>query len=262
MAKANNDSIKNTIVVALMLCVVCSVFVSAAAVLLRPTQLKNKELDIQKNILMAADIFEPGVSIAQQFANIKVKLVDLETGKFSDAVDVDTYDQRKAEKDPKLSKTLTSDEDVANISSREQYAKVYVVESSTGVVERLILPIRGYGLWSTLRGFLALESDFNTIQGIGYYEHGETPGLGGEVDNPKWKALWAQKKVYNDSGNVAIEVVKGSVAKGSDGEEYKIDGLSGATLTSNGVDNMMKFWLGENGFSLFLSNMKNGVAES
>ena len=256
---ANNDSIKNTFLVALSLCVVCSVIVSAAAVLLRPAQLENKQRDIQKNILMAAGIYDESKTVADQFSNITVKVVDLTTGKFSDEVDALSYDQRKAEKDPKLSEALSSDVDVASLSSRERYSKVYLVEGAQGL-EKVILPIRGYGLWSTLRGFLALESDFNTIQGIGYYEHGETPGLGGEVDNPIWKNKWIGKKVYDESGVLSISLIKGSVDSSDPRAPYKIDGLSGATLTSNGVSNMMDFWLGENGFRPFIENLKEGDA--
>ena len=256
---ANNDSIKNTIGVAVLLCFVCSVIVSASAVLLRPAQKHNKELDINKNILMAAGIYKEGESITEQFESIKIKLIDLDTGKFTDAVDVATYDQRKAEKTPALSEKLDSADDIANISNRERYSKVYLVESK-GKLKTLILPIRGYGLWSTLRGFLALDADLTTIKGLGYYEHGETPGLGGEVDNPKWKAIWVDKKAYDPSGNVAISVIKGHVDSGTANAEYKVDGLSGATLTSKGVDNMMKFWLGKNGFGPFLIHLKNGGA--
>lgn len=256
---ANNDSIKNTLVVAVLLCIVCSVIVSASAVLLRPAQVLNKSLDIKKNILMAAGIYEADVSIEEQFSSIQIKLVDLESGKFSDAIDHESYDQRKAEKNPALSESLSSADDIANISTREQYSKVYLVEAS-GKLKTIILPIRGYGLWSTLRGFLALDADLNTIKGLGYYEHGETPGLGGEVDNPKWKAMWVDKKSFDARGNVAISVIKGHVSEGTPGAEYKVDGLSGATLTSQGVDNMMHFWLGENGFGPFIKHLKNGEA--
>jgi Na+-transporting NADH:ubiquinone oxidoreductase subunit C len=127
-------------------------------------------------------------------------------------------------------------------------------------VIQLILPVNGYGLWSTLYGFLAVEADGQTIVGLSYYEHAETPGLGGEVDNPKWKKLWSGKKVYDTDGNVAIEVVKGSVVRGSRGEEYKVDGLAGATLTSRGVSNMLQYWMGEEGYQKYLTKIQaNGV---
>ena len=135
---------------------------------------------------------------------------------------------------------------------------VYLVETN-GELQKIILPVRGYGLWSTLHGFVALENDANTIAGLGFYQHGETPGLGGEVDNPKWKGIWPGKKVYQN-GEVKIALIKGSVTPGAAAADYQVDGLAGATLTSRGVTNLVQFWLGEKGFQKFLSNMRLGEA--
>lgn len=256
---ADKDSVGNTIKVALLLCIVCSVFVSAAAVLLRPAQQANKDLDRKTNILAAAGLLKPGLSIEEQFASITAKAVDLDTGKFTDAVDVLVYDQRKAGKDSSLSDELSDEEDIAKISRRIKYGMVYMVEGDQGI-EKVILPIKGSGLWSTLYGFLALEADFNTVAGIGFYEHAETPGLGGEVDNPLWKAKWVGKRVYGDDAGVALGVIKGEVDLSRPAAIHQIDGLSGATLTSKGVHNLIRFWLGESGFEPFLVNLKNGEA--
>ena len=256
---ADKDSVGNTIKVALLLCIVCSVFVSAAAVLLRPAQQANKDLDRKTNILAAAGLLKPGLSIEEQFASITAKAVDLDTGKFTDAVDVLIYDQRKAGKDSALSDELSDEEDSAKISRRLKYGMVYMVEGDQGI-EKVILPIKGSGLWSTLYGFLALEADFNTVAGIGFYEHAETPGLGGEVDNPLWKAKWVGKRVYSDDAGVALGVIKGEVDLSRPAAIHQIDGLSGATLTSKGVHNLIRFWLGESGFEPFLVNLKNGEA--
>lgn len=259
MAKETTQS---TIMVALTLCVVCSIIVSTAAVMLRPSQEANKALDFKRNILMAAGMAtkEDGSSVIRdKFKNVTVKLVDLETGKFSDAENIEKYDQWKASKDPAKSIDLSAEADVAKINNLEKYSKVYLAQNAQGG-EMLILPVRGYGLWSTLYGFLALESDLETIVGLGFYDHKETPGLGGEVDNPRWKALWQGKKLYDDNGKLAISVIKGAVSSNTSGAEHKVDGLSGATLTSKGVDNLLKFWLGPNGFGPFLQNYKGGKA--
>ena len=97
------------------------------------------------------------------------------------------------------------------------------------------------------------------MAGIGFYEHTETPGLGGEVDNPKWKASWVGKSAY-DGDVLALEVIKGKVDTSRDGAEYQIDGLAGATLTTRGVDNLIKYWLGDQGFKSFIENLKTGEA--
>lgn len=255
----SKDTTSKTISVALTLCVVCSVIVSTAAVMLRPAQQANKAADIKSNILAAADMLEVGKTLDEQFEKVEAKLVDIQTGKFTQELNVAAYDQLKAAKNPALSTSLSQDLDIAGISRLEKYAKVYLVNGDNGV-EKVVLPIRGYGLWSTLKGFIALESDLSTVIGLGYYDHAETPGLGGEVDNPKWKAIWPGKKVYGTDGDVELTVVKGSVSANTPDAVYKIDGLSGATLTSIGIDNMIKFWLGENGYQPFLINLKNGEA--
>ncbi len=256
---ASNDSISKTITVALALCIVCSVFVSTAAVMLRPAQQVNKDLDRKTNILAAAGMLKPGLSVDEQFANVTTRAVDMKTGKFSDAVDVSSYDQRKSAKVPSMSTDLSDEEDIAKIGRRADYALVYIVEGDSGI-DKVILPIKGYGLWSTLYGFIALESDLNTVAGLGFYEHAETPGLGGEVDNPSWKAKWVGKETYGEDNKAILTVIKGTVDNTRPEASHQVDGLSGATLTSRGVDNLIKFWMGDNGFAPFLANLRAGEA--
>ncbi|MFY9179308.1 MAG: NADH:ubiquinone reductase (Na(+)-transporting) subunit C, partial [Venatoribacter sp.] len=161
-------------------------------------------------------------------------------------------DQYKAAKDPAISRALKSEEDPSSIKRLGKYANLFVVKLPNGSQE-MVIPVHGYGLWSTLYGFVALKDDLNTLVGLGFYSHAETPGLGGEVDNPKWKALWPGKKLYKEGDKVALTVIKGH-AEASD--PYHVDGLSGASLTSRGVDHLVKFWLGEQGFGKFISNLK------
>ena len=253
-----NDSISKTFGVALALCVVCAVVVSSAAVILRPTQEVNKLLDLKTNILASAGLLQEGVSIETQFEQISTRVVDLQTGRFTDAVDAASYDQRKASKDPAMSVALDPKQDPAKIKRRANYATVYLVEGEQGI-EKIILPVKGYGLWSTLYGFLALEADLQTVAGIGFYEHTETPGLGGEVDNPKWKAGWIGKQAYNQ-GELVINVLKGKADMSRAGSESQIDGLAGATLTTRGVDNLVRYWLGDEGFRPLINYLKAGEA--
>lgn len=253
---SSNDTVKKTITVAFLLCLVCSVVVSGAAVILKPVQLANKALDRKTNILAAAGIETKGQDIDALFQQFTPKVVDLDAGVYTTAVDVETYDQRKAAKDPKLSDALSDDVDTASINRRERYATVYLLEKE-GKLERIIIPVHGYGLWSTLYGFLALEGDGNTVAGLGFYSHAETPGLGGEVDNPRWKSQWVGKRVFDEQGQPQIELVK-SVDPKDPRAIYKVDGLSGATLTSNGVENLIRFWLGEKGFGSYLANLRAG----
>ncbi|MCH9784604.1 MAG: Na(+)-translocating NADH-quinone reductase subunit C [Gammaproteobacteria bacterium] len=250
-----NESVARTLTVAFLVCLVCAVVVSTAAVTLRPVQQKNQTLDRRVNILQAADLYQPGMDVEKAFNTIERKFVDLETGEYVEKPD--SYDQLKAAKDPDQSERLSGEEDIAGIKSQADVAEVFLARKDNGELSRIILPVRGYGLWSTLYGFMALEADGKTIAGLGFYQHGETPGLGGEVDNPKWKALWEGKKLYDEDGDIAIEVVKGSVDSGTPNAENKVDGLAGATLTSKGVSNLVRFWVGEKGFGPYLDRMRN-----
>ena len=201
-----------------------------------------------------------GAQVKALFAErISARVVDLESGTFSDAQNPATFDPLKAAKDPQLSEALSGADDIASIKRRERFTTVYLVEQD-GKLETVILPVRGYGLWSTLHGFMALKGDLNTVAGFGFYQHAETPGLGGEVDNPKWKNLWLGKTLFDAQGELAIQIVKGNVDPQSPQATHQVDGLAGATLTSNGVNNLLHFWLGENGFAQFLANLQKGEA--
>lgn len=256
---SNNEGLGRVLTVALALCIVCSVVVSAAAVVLKPQQQANKTRDLKRNILMAAGLYDPNMSVEEQFERVTTRVVNIETGEYTSEINPEGFDQRAAAKDPSTSVRLSAEEDMAKIIRQAKYSLVYLVNDDEGELDKIILPVHGYGLWSTLYGFVALESDVNTIVGLGFYEHGETPGLGGEVDNPRWKALWEGKKAFRD-GEVAISVIKGAVSPESPSADWQVDGLSGATLTSKGVHNLVQFWLGENGFAPYLENLRKGEA--
>jgi len=248
-----NDDPKKTIIVAALLCLVCSILVSISAVMFKPQQIANKEADIKKNILAVTGLLADNTDVNTLFEQFDVKIVDLETGQYSD-IDHATYDQYKAAGDPDQSVALTSEQDIAGIGRRAKLAKVYLLKDGNET-SQVVLPIHGYGLWSTLYGFISFEGDFNTIGGLQFYAHAETPGLGGEVDNPKWRKLWQGKKAFNEQGELKIKVVRGFVDFKVAGAEHQVDGLSGATLTSTGVSNLVNYWLGDHGFGPYLKNM-------
>jgi Na+-transporting NADH:ubiquinone oxidoreductase subunit C len=260
MSKPKNNNAK-TISVALTLCLVCSVLVSAAAVGLKPAQVENARLDRNKNILVAAGMFDPASDtnedVAERFKDFDVKIVDLDKGNYLDddalkavgIADRNTYDTSQATKNQALSEDL-GDNDPASIGRKPKYAKVYVKNDDAGKPEMVVLPIQGYGLWGTIYGFLTLEGDMNTIKGISFYEHKETPGLGARIEEPKWRAMWTGIHSYDESGDVATGVST------SGSKENWVDGISGATLTSRGVSNMIQFWLGEQGYKPYLDHVR------
>jgi Na+-transporting NADH:ubiquinone oxidoreductase subunit C len=256
---SNKESTARTLMVALVVSLVSSVFVAGAAVSLKPVQIENRLLDKQRSILAIAGIGNPemsGKEVKELFNNrIKAKVVDLKTGQYAEGFDPVIFDPLKASKDPKTSVALAGAQDVASIKRRENFTTVYMLEQE-GALEAIILPVRGYGLWSTLHGFLAIKPDLKTVVGLGFYQHAETPGLGGEVDNPKWLDIWPGKTLFNEAGKPVIQVVKGNVDPANPAAAHQVDGLAGATLTSKGVDNLLQFWLGEQGFGPYLTKLR------
>lgn len=242
----------------LVLAFVCSALVASAAVGLRPLQEANRILDQKKHILYAAGIYDESKSIEEMFSPIATRVIDLQTGEFvgSDVIDSTTYKQTKAAFTEETGRALTGDEDLAKIRRVEKYSLVYLVQNGD-VTEKVILPVRGKGLWSTMFAYVALSGDMSTIEGVSFYEHGETPGLGGEIENKEWQNSWQTKKIYDSSGDVALNFTKGKATATGDKAQYEIDGLSGATLTTKGVDKLMEFWFGDHGFRPFIMKMTN-----
>lgn len=256
-----NDNIYKTIGVATLLCLVCSVIVALSATLLKPMQIENKLLDKKTNILTVAGLTDSSKTVDERFSQIESIVVDLDSGAVQAGMDGNAYDQRKASRDPARSAVLDKSQDIAVIKRRANLANVYLLREGEAL-QKIILPIKGYGLWSTMHGFIALESDAETVSGITFYEHGETPGLGGEIENKKWQQSWQGKRLVDENGEVALEVIKGAVSEATPDAQYKVDGLAGATLTSNGVSNLIEFWMGENGFGPYLATLRDGVSNS
>lgn len=256
--KFDRDSISNTLFVAVGLSLICSVLVASTAIFLKPIQEKNEEEFRQRIILDVAGLMEPGRSIDELFGAVEPRIVDLESGEYSDAVDAATFDAVMAAGDPELGIAIPDELDIAGIRRRAKYAPVYLVRKN-GALEQIILPVYGKGLWSTMLGYLALESDGNTIRGLQFYAHAETPGLGDQVEKPDWRAQWVGKKVFDPSSDVPkIEVIRGFVQADSANAIHQIDGLSGATLTGRGVTYLVQYWTGPNGFGPYLQSIRHG----
>jgi Na+-transporting NADH:ubiquinone oxidoreductase subunit C len=250
-----------TVGFAAAVCVICAVLVAGAAVALRDRQGINAELDRQKNVLMAAGEMRVGEALTPQevtdrFSSFQPVAVDLATDQEDSAFTVVGYDQRKALGSPQTSFAAPAGNG-AQIMRLPNKAIVYKRLDASGALDMLVLPIEGKGLWSTMYGFLALDKDLKTVRGLTFYQHGETPGLGGEIDNPRWKALWPGRAVYDEAGEPAIEVIRGRAGP-PEADPHRIDGLSGATITGRGVMTTVNFWLGDDGFGPYLKTLQSG----
>lgn len=241
---------------AAIVCVVCAVVVSSSAVTLRERQEANQLLEKQRNVLVAAGLAAEDESlesedVAARFAPIRQVVIDLRTGDESASTDPALFDQRAATRNADTSREAPEND--AGLARVAHEALVYEVRDGE-TLELVILPVEGLGLWSTLYGFVALDADLQTIQGLTFYQHGETPGLGGEVDNPRWKSLWPGRRAFEDD-EPRIEVIRGRAGAPED-DPHRVDGLAGATMTGRGVTNLLRFWLGEEGFRPYLERLR------
>lgn len=260
----SNESTRKTVQTALGVCLVCSILVSTTAVSLKRKQKQNQEIDMMKNILMVGNLDYTKSSIVETFRkNIHPEWIDLETGKtvskdsLRNQIVSEICNIKEMIKNEKNTIPITPEEDIANIRKKLRFITIYqIVQNQT--IQKYILPVYGKGLWSTLYGFIALDKDLKTIRGLTFYDHGETPGLGGEVDNPRWKSLWVGKQAYDEEGQLRIEVIKGKVDSEKDQAKYEVDGLTGSTLTTRGVNHLVRFWLGNNGYAPYLDRLRKG----
>lgn len=289
-ARSNDDPVK-ILAVALTLCLVCAILVSSAAVLLKPVQQANQALAIRQEILRVAG-FEPGdaASVEQLFQqHIQTRVLDLDQGSYREGIDPQSVDPRLVARDPASSRALPPEQDPARIRRRPDYLPVYLV-TEQDQVKRVVLPVYGYGLWSTLYGLVAFDRDGRTITGVTFYEHGETPGLGDFITDRDWQAQFSGKLAFDDQGQLRLRVARAgtsqspvndrhevdgvdSTSGASDNyrqevddlddtshalsnDRHEVDGVAGATLTTRGVDELLRYWLGEQGFGRYLARLR------
>jgi len=242
---------------AALVCVACAIFVSSSKVLLQDRQIFNQTLDRQRNVLVAAGLVSEDERLTSEetidrFTPIRQVVIDIETGE-STAVDPQLFDQRAAELD--VATSFAAPPNSAGINRIPFHALVYEVLNEGDELELVVLPVHGLGLWGFLYGFVAIDDDLETVRGLTFYEHKETPGLGGEVDNPRWKSLWNGRKIFGADGTPEIEVARGAVGTPVE-DPWLVDGLSGATITGRGVTNLLRFWLGQEGYGPYLDRLQ------
>jgi Na+-transporting NADH:ubiquinone oxidoreductase subunit C len=258
MATLRRESPAYIIGFAALVCLVCALPIASAAVGLRPRQAQNARIDRLTKVLSVSGLMSPDESLsadeieARFSASVTPRAINITTGETVDSIDVVTYDQRAAASDP--ARSIAAPENAARVFRLPNVALVYEVVRD-GSLQSIILPIQGYGLWSTMYGYLALERDARTVAGITFYEHGETAGLGGEIENPRWQARWVGRQALDDNGTVQLKIIKGAAGSPAD-DPYQVDGLSGATITGRGVTATIDFWLGPNGFGPYLDRMR------
>lgn len=255
-----NDSPQKAILVVLAVALVCSIIVSAAAINLRPYQLANQLFDRAQHIVKLAGLM-PADALSKKglmdiFLQLDARVVDIDAGDFEENLNPITFEQRKAASDSERSVAIPAEYDVARLGRRSRFASVYLVWDKVQL-KRIIIPMHGQGMWSTIYGYIALEADLNTIAAVTFYEQTETPGLGTQIMLPEWQSKWQGRQLWDEDGELRFRIAAGSVAPESAIARYEVDALSGATVTAGGVTNLVHYWFGAHGFQPFLTNLRN-----
>ncbi|MBV7317180.1 Na(+)-translocating NADH-quinone reductase subunit C [Shewanella sp. NIFS-20-20] len=252
----NKDSVLGTMVFTISLCLVCSFMITGTAEVLKERKLVKKRDELQRNVLMAANIQLNGQDVREVFASqVTPMLVALDSGEIVPQAQILDFDERMAAINPETSSKPKKD--TAKIRSRADAVRVFEVRDGSGKLDTLVVPIYGKGLWSMMYGYVALESDLNTIRNLVFYEHGETPGIADFVTDPHWLAQFTGKQLFDDKGKVAIKIIKGGAPQGN---VHGIDAVSGATATGRGIQRTFEFWFGKEGFAPYFDKLTKAGA--
>ncbi|MDF0604724.1 Na(+)-translocating NADH-quinone reductase subunit C [Neisseriaceae bacterium TC5R-5] len=252
------ESLGKTLLFVGLLCLVCSVIVTVSAVGLRQQQQEQRLVDVRRNLLEVVGLLR-SMMLPYQINNVfrqyvEPRLLDVNTGKFvaGDALD---FDVSTVPHTAEYSLELSPEQDTAGLQWRSNIVRIYLVRNEQNAIETIVLPIQGRGVWSMMYAFLALAADGNTIRAFRYYRQGETPGIGGEIQNPNWSRQFTGKQLFDPQGQPALRIIQSGAAPE---DIHGVDGVSGATATSVGVQNSFDFWLGEQGFGPFLKRVRAG----
>ncbi len=256
----NTDKPLNALLIVIIVALVCSVLVSVSTVGLRPIQERNALIERSRNIVALSGLVEPGVALSGDevlaaVAQMDVRIVNIDTGEFYDDIDPDEFNPRQAVLDPELGVAIPADKDLARLGRRSRFEIVYIVYKDDEVY-RVILPIVGQGMWSTMYGYIALKNDFSTIAAATFYEQAETAGIGDKIADPNWLALWQGRALFGSDGRFRFRVAGGPVDPNSADAAHQVDGISGATVTASAVSRLVEYWFGPHGYAPFLENLR------
>lgn len=236
---AEESTTLRTLGFAAAVALVCSLLVTVTVEWLRPRQAALESLEYARVILETAELAGADAELSDRevvarFLELQARVVDFETDWYTSDVDPLTYDFRA----------------LAETEDRPRYMPVYLLESDAGL-ERIVLPLYGRGMWSTIQATIALAGDLRTIVNVVFYEHGETPGIGDRIEDPRWREQWEGKRIYGDEGRVCFAIQSRAAPP-----QCRVDGITGATVTVTSVESMIRDWFGEAGYGPFLAALR------
>jgi Na+-transporting NADH:ubiquinone oxidoreductase subunit C len=255
----NNDSPKKALLVVFLVALFCSVLVSVASILLKPIQQRNQLIERSKNVISLTGLVEDSAALSndailEAINLLDIRVINIDSGEFASDFNAAEFDSRAVVNDPELSIAIPTELDIASLSRRSRYEIIYLVWDGN-TLSRVILPIVGTGMWSTIRGYIALQNDLNTIAAVSFYEQTETAGLGDQIERPDWQAQWQGRKLFDSQGRFRFRIGPGTIAPNSPASSYQVDSLSGATVTSDAVTRIVAYWFGANGYKRFLDQL-------
>jgi Na+-transporting NADH:ubiquinone oxidoreductase subunit C len=214
----------------------------------------NQLLETRSSVLAAggyADELDEGASEEELFSNFEMKMVNIDTGEFTTEINAEEFNPKDARDNPDMLVDIPAASDVADMKQRLKYARVFV-DTSNGQV---ILPINGPGMWGPMYAYIGVQDDGTTVTGLKFYQQAETPGLGDKIAKSGFSNQWIGKKLYRDSGSLALEIVKnGKYDPNAEDAVHTIDGLAGATVTGNKAQAIVEYWFSDHGYGKFLAN--------
>ncbi len=236
-----NESRTKTIVIAFLVSVVCALLVSGATVLLRPIQTANRAAEEQTRITALVQGV-PGMAdlLTQSGGALSTVVIELAKGRAAPDVTADTLAVALA--DTSNWTALRPDADPAGLGQRPNFAQVFLLRDGEDI-SLVLLPMTGLGYGGRIDAILALRGDMNTIAGIAITGHSETPGLGGRIAEPAWQAGFPGISLHDAAGDLRF-----AVARAETSSPHEVDGITGATRTGRGMTNMVRFWLGPDGY--------------
>jgi Na+-transporting NADH:ubiquinone oxidoreductase subunit C len=247
-----NENRTKTVVMAFLVSAICALLVSGATVILRPIQSANRAAEQQARLEnLIAGI--PGMSdmLAQDGGALSTVVIDLNEGAVAAKVTPATLTTTL--EDSNNWTGLTAAQDTAGLGQRPNFAQVYFLRGADGNLTLALLPISGIGYGGPIDAILALRADMNTIAGLAITQQSETPGLGARIEEPAWLGQFRGKSVVDASGTMRF-----AVAKGAASSEFEVDGITGATRTSNAITRTVRFWLGDDGYGPLLTAIQRG----
>ena len=217
-----------------VLTVIVAALLSAAAMLLQPYQQANIDNEKMMNILKAADVDVEGANIQELFKKSCVKMMMVNSkGEIVDDCNNENITKCKA----------------FNVNLKDQLYKkdngqefeMPIIVINNGKTEVNVIELYGAGLWGPIWGYVGMTPDFQNVVGVVFDHKSETPGLGAEITTSNFTEQFKGKTIFSDGEFVSIDVVKGGVANlATDLQKHSVDAISGGTITSNGVNNMLE----------------------